>query len=107
MPPLEKKQAEEKKVPVKEDRWIVQVAAVRTQKEAMAYKEKLMASGFPAYSGSAMVKEEEWIRIRVGFFRNKDEAEKAGEEIRKKFNYEGHYWIVRVPASEMGDLLEK
>jgi cellulose synthase (UDP-forming) len=99
--------AEEKKIPVKEDRWIVQVAAVRTQKEAMVYKEKLMASGFPAYSGSAMVKEEEWIRVRVGFFKNKDEAQKAGEEIRKKCYFKGQYWITRVSQKEMEDLVGK
>jgi hypothetical protein len=99
--------AEEKKVPVKEDRWIVQVAAVRTQKEAMAFKEKLMASGFPAYSGSAMVKKEEWIRVRVGFFKNKDEAQKAGEEIRERCYFKGPYWITRVSQKEMEGLVGK
>ena len=99
--------AEEKKVPVKENRWIVQVAAVRTQKEAVAFKEKLMASGFPAYSGSAMVKEEEWIRVRVGFFRNQDEAQKTGEEIREKCYFKGPYWITRVSQKEMEDLVGK
>ena len=73
----------------------------------MAFKEKLMASGFPAYSGSAMVKEEEWIRVRVGFFRNQDEAQKAGEEIREKCYFKGPYWITRVSQKEMEDLVGK
>jgi cellulose synthase (UDP-forming) len=93
--------AEEKKASVKEDQWIVQVAAVRTQQDAMAWKEKLMTSGFQAYYVSAKVKEEEWIRVRVGFFKDRDEAWKAGEGIREKGYLKGPFWITRISQKEM------
>jgi cell division protein FtsN len=73
----------------------------------MICKERLMAVGFPAYSIGAKVRGEDWIRVRVGFFSSREEARKAGEEIEKKYMTKGPYWINKVPAKEMEDLLGK
>jgi cell division septation protein DedD len=63
--------------------------------------------GFPAYSIRAKVKGEDWIRVRVGFFNNRDEAQKAAPEINEKFILKGPYWITKVSKKEMEDLLGK
>ena len=92
---------------IKRENWVVHVASVRTKEQAMVYKERLMAAGFPAYSILAKVKGEDWIRVRVGFFNGRGEAQKAGEEIEKKFIAKGPYWITKVSKKEMEDLLGK
>jgi cellulose synthase (UDP-forming) len=96
-----------KKVSFEGDPWVIQVASVKIQKVAKAYKEKLMASGWTPYSVLAKVKEEEWVRVRVGFFRNREEAEKAAEAMREKFKGESRYWMTQVPIKEMEELLGK
>ncbi|MEW6376999.1 MAG: glycosyltransferase family 2 protein [Thermodesulfobacteriota bacterium] len=85
--------------------WVVHVVSVMTEEQAMFYKQRLLAAGFPAYSIRARVKEVEWIRVRVGFFRNEGEALKAREEINKRFIPRRHYWITKVSTKEVESLL--
>jgi cellulose synthase (UDP-forming) len=91
----------------RKENWVVHVASVKTEEQAMVYKERLMAAGFPAYSILAKVKGGDWIRVRVGFFNGRGEAQKAGEEIEKKFIAKGPYWITKISKKEMEDLLGK
>ncbi len=91
----------------KNGNWIVQVASVKTPEQAMICKERLMRVGFPAYSIPVKMKGEEWIRVRVGFFSSREEARKAEEEIEKKYMTKGPYWITKVSAKEMEELLGK
>ncbi len=93
--------------PRKREHWVINVVSVKTNEDAMAYKKRLMAMGFPAYGFRAKVKGEEWIRVRVGFFGNRKEAREAAQEIEKKFTPEGPYWITKVSVKEMEDLLGK
>jgi len=92
---------------IKRGNWVVHVASVKTPEEAMFYKKRLMALGYPAYSIPAKVKGGDWLRVRVGFFVSKDDAQKAGEEISKKFIPKGPYWIAKVSAKEMEYIIGK
>ena len=91
----------------KKENWVVHVASAKTEEQAMIYKERLMAAGFPAYSIRTKVRGEDWIRVRVGFFNNREEAQKAGNEVEKKLIAKGPYWIANVSKKEMEDLLGK
>jgi cell division protein FtsN len=53
------------------------------------------------------VRGEDWIRVRVGFFNNREEAQKAGNEVEKKLIAKEPYWITKVSKKEMEDLLGK
>lgn len=96
-----------KKEGLRKEYWVVNVASVKGKEEALACKEQLMATGFPAYSVPAKVKGEDWIRVRVGFFKSMDEAQKVSREIDKKFILKGPYWIVKVSKKEMEDIFGK
>ena len=91
----------------RKENWVVHVASVKTEEQAMIYKERLMAAGFPAYSIRTKVRGEDWIRVRVGFFNNREEAQKAGNEVEKKLIAKGPYWITNVSKKEMEDLFGK
>jgi len=104
--------AREKKISIREEvvrgeNWILQVASVKTEEQAMVYKEPLMAKGFPAYSVRARVNGDNWIRVRVGFFANRGEAQRAGEEIKRKIFFEGPHWIMKASTKEMEEVVGK
>lgn len=92
---------------VRKENWILQVASVKTEEQAMVYKERLMARGFPAYSIRARVNGDNWIRVRVGFFADKGEAQRAGEEIKRKVIFEGRQWITKASPKEMEQIVGK
>jgi cell division septation protein DedD len=83
------------------ERWAIQVFSAPNQDEAAAYKEKLTAAGFPAFTMPAVVKGKSWIRIRVGFFRSINEAKEVGDTIQRKgLMPKGPYWILKVSSGE-------
>ena len=102
-----KEEVAKKEEVTRKENWVVHVASVKTEEQAMIYKERLMAVGFPAYSIPAKVKGEDWVRVRVGFFNNREEAQKVAPEINEKFILKGPYWITKVLKKEMEDLLGK
>lgn len=104
---IKEKEVTKKEEVQKKENWVVHVASVKTQEQAMIYKERLMAAGFPAYSITTKVRGEDWIRVRVGFFNNREEAQKTGNEVEKKLIAKGPYWITNVSKKEMEDLLGK
>jgi len=104
---IKKEETIKKEEVIKKENWVVHVVSVKTIEQAMIYKERLMAVGFPAYSIRAKVKGEDWVRVRVGFFNNREEAQKAAPEINEKFILKGPYWITKVLKKEMEDLLGK
>ena len=104
---IKEKEVTKKEEIQKKENWVVHVASVKTVEQAMIYKERLMAAGFPAHSIPAKVRGEDWIRVRVGFFNNREEAQKTGNEVEKKLIAKGPYWIAKVSKKEMEDLLGK
>jgi cellulose synthase (UDP-forming) len=98
---VEEKKVLEKEEIIKRENWMVQVASVKTQEQAMLYKEQLMSRGFPAFSLPVKVKGETWMRICVGYFKSKNEAEKADEGIKKMSIHEGQHWITSISEKEM------
>jgi hypothetical protein len=60
----------------------------------------LIQNGFPVYIARAIVKNKEWLRLRVGFFESKAEAlaaaEKIGEILKNK-----DAWIARAGTEEL------
>jgi cellulose synthase (UDP-forming) len=83
------------------ERWTIQVFSAPDQNQAVLYKEKLTAAGFPAYTIPAVVKGKPWIRIRVGSFKSTNEAKEVSDTIQRKgLVPEGPFWIVKVPSRE-------
>ncbi len=96
-PPPEKKKEEVLKT---DGDWAVQVIAVHTKKAADEQKAKLKAAGFNAYTyqppSNVRKKKKPWVRVFVGFYASKEDAQKAGEKIRETvFPSKKPYWSVR------------
>jgi cell division septation protein DedD len=61
-----------------------------------------MDEGLPVYISRATVKGQRWMRLRVGFFTDRDSAMKAGKELQKILGQED-YWPVRIGPEETAE----
>ena len=73
----------EKKVPASESRYVVQVGAFADAVRAREVRLKVEHVGLKTYTQAAETKDGRRIRVRVGPFGTKAEADKAAEKIRK------------------------
>lgn len=71
----------------------------------MVYKERLMAAGFPAFSLTAKVKGENWIRVRLGFFSSLEEVQRTAVAVKKRLMFSEPYWISKISKGELEALL--
>lgn len=74
--------------------WSVNVLSATTIKEIFSSTIRLIRSGYPAYITSATVKGKDWMRLRVGFFKNKTEANLERKKINALLNLDNS-WIVK------------
>ncbi|RJR30034.1 MAG: SPOR domain-containing protein [Desulfobacteraceae bacterium] len=79
--------------------WVVNVLSAKTSAEAIPAVISLIRNGYPVYLVQARVNEKEWIRVRVGFFRTKEQAEVEGKKIREMLNFQDS-WVTRLARSE-------
>lgn len=77
------KDADKKPAAATEGRFIVQIGAFADSAKAHEARIKLERAGFKTYAQVIESKEGRRIRVRVGPFPNKHEAEKVGEKIKK------------------------
>jgi cell division septation protein DedD len=77
--------------------YAIQVGAFRSEMKAEAYKNDISDREYPNIYVVKVGDESTgdiWFRLRVGFFANKEEAEKLGEELANELNT--GYWISKV-----------
>ena len=80
-------------VPTTTPRYEVQVVAAASRQQGRALVERLAAAGHPAYVATAIVKNVEVFRVRVGPFDTLSEAKEVSRQLRRN-GYDGA-WIVR------------
>lgn len=78
--------------------YAVNVASFPSLKEAQSLLKSLKASGYTAYSTEFTKDGIKWYRVRVGFYKSRDEATKVGDKLESKYNIQSP-WIVK-PARE-------
>jgi cell division septation protein DedD len=81
--------------------WVVNVFSSRDPGQITPLAVTLMRKGYPAYSTRATVKGSEWTRLRVGFFKDKNEAEKAAQRITAILGGVATTWVVRIGQDEL------
>ena len=87
----------------KEDNlWVVNVLSAKTNKRIIPNALKLIKYGYPAYISRVKVKGEDWMRLRVGFYDNKDEANKEGSIIMEQLKLTD-IWITKVDMAELNE----
>lgn len=61
--------------------WVVNVMSATDKEEINSASIRLIKSGYQVYITRARVRGKDWIRLRVGFFKNKAEADRVGKKI--------------------------
>lgn len=79
--------------------WAINVASFPDVKEAQKLKISLEYAGYKSYITEFTKEDVKWFRVRVGFYRTKDDAAKAGNAIRAKFRVDTP-WIVKPAKGE-------
>ncbi len=64
--------------------YAVQVASSQSEEKALALVNRLKAQGYPAYIEEVELKGKKWYRVRVGSFRNRDDAQKLVDKLKEK-----------------------
>jgi hypothetical protein len=79
--------------------WVVNVLSAKTNAEAIPAVISLIRNGYPVYLVNARVNEKEWIRVRVGFFKTKEEAEAEGKKIKEILSSQDS-WVTKLGRTE-------
>ncbi|MGD2125415.1 MAG: SPOR domain-containing protein [Desulfobacteraceae bacterium] len=80
--------------------YVVNVLSSTKKKEIVPLTVTLIKKGYPAYITRGTVKGKEWMRLRVGFFKKKREADALGKEIQKALNL-GDSWTTKAKVEEI------
>lgn len=85
--------------PGSKNRWVVNILSTTERENVVPDAVKLVDSGFAAYITKASVKGQNYIRLRVGFFNKKSEAENEGRQIMALLNT-SDFWITKADDAE-------
>ena len=97
LPPADGKAAS---APVNKKPWVVTVRSRQSPGNLAVPAIKLIQNGFRVYIARAVVKNKEWLRLRVGFFESKAEALAAAEKIGGILKNKDA-WIARAGTEEL------
>ena len=75
--------------------WVVNVLSATTNEKIIPVAIRLIKNGYPVYITCATVKGKDWMRLRVGFFKNKIEANTEGKKIMSLLNL-GNSWVAKI-----------
>lgn len=80
--------------------WAINVASFTNRKHATDLEAGLEVAGYNPYITEFMKDNRKWYRVRVGFYKTRDEALAAGGRIKSRFNV-GSAWVVKPSADEI------
>jgi len=92
----EKKENLEKRL---DNVWVVNAISDTTHKEINPTAIRLMKNGYPVYIARARVKGRDWLRLRVGFFRSRTEANIESKKIMTMANLTNS-WVAKLEEKE-------
>jgi hypothetical protein len=75
--------------------WVVNVLSATTNEKIIPVAIRLIKNGYPVYITRATVKGKDWMRLRVGFFKNKTEVDTEGKKIMSLLNL-GNLWVTKI-----------
>jgi hypothetical protein len=80
--------------------WVVNVLSATTNREIISTTIRLIKNGYPVYITRAKVKGKDWMRLRVGFFKNKTKARTESKKIMTMLNLTDS-WVTKVEKKEL------
>jgi len=84
--------------------WVANVMSARSKEEIVPLAVRLARRGFPVYMTRTQVKGQEWMRLRVGFFKGKTEAQEVGRKIKEAVQVEAP-WILKAGKEEYDEFV--
>jgi hypothetical protein len=81
-------------------RWAVNVLSTPNKREVIPVAVRLIRVGFPVYITRANVKGTDYIRVRVGFFAEKTEADAEGKRLMGELKL-SDFWNIKVGEEEV------
>jgi len=79
--------------------WSVNVLSATARVDIIPSTIRLIRDGYPVYITTAKVKGKDWIRLRVGFFKSRIEADAERKKIMTLLNLDNS-WITKVGQKE-------
>jgi len=82
--------------------WVVNVLSSKTDEKIVPPAVALIKEGYPVYIARGEVKGAAWMRLRVGFFRKRAEADELGKKIKDFMKYDDSWtgrpgsWLSRL-----------
>jgi len=61
--------------------WVVNILSVSNEREVVPQVVRLIREGYPVYFTRVKVKGKDWMRLRLGFYKSKKEADTEGKKI--------------------------
>lgn len=81
--------------------WTINVSSFRVRTNAVLPAVQLMKRGYHVYTPEVRVAGQEWVRLRVGFFADHSEAERAGNEIMAALEIPERPWLAQATPEEL------
>ena len=82
-----------------QNRWVVNVVSSQNPKEIVPVAITLMKNRYRVYITKVEVKGKEWLRLRAGFFSERQGAARVAKELISMLNA-GDAWVVKITKSE-------
>ncbi len=80
--------------------WVVNVVSTTTNERINPFAVNLITDGYLVYITRVKVKGRDWIRLRVGFFKDRTDADRQGERIMAMLNLTDS-WVTKVDKEEL------
>jgi len=80
-------------------RWVANVLSTTSGAEIVPPAVTLVKQDYPVYIVRASVKGKDYMRLRVGFFKNRSEADEVGKKIKEQLNLKDS-WSTRADKEE-------
>jgi len=80
--------------------WIINVVSTTTNERINPFAVNLIINGYLVYITRVKVKGRDWIRLRVGFFKDRTDADRQGERIMAMLNLTDS-WVTKVDKEEL------
>jgi hypothetical protein len=84
------------------DYWIINVLSAQEEEVIVPHAVKLIRSGYPAYITTADINGKEWMRLRVGFYGQKEVADREGKKLMEILGFRD-IWTTKVGDIERGE----
>ncbi|MFC1534329.1 SPOR domain-containing protein [Thermodesulfobacteriota bacterium] len=81
--------------------WVINVLSSPKKERIEPSTVSLIRNGYPAYITTVKVKGKDWLRLRVGFFKQKRDADNEGKKIMAMLNLTD-IWTTKVGDIEFG-----